>query len=723
MGRKRMAQNSAITKIILFLKMYRGREAENIILFLLYILMSSAISMVLFVQENNSLLIADGISKSSFSETDKMSILYESTENILGIIVVITLFAGVAGVMCLIHFRNQDYVKSMVVLRIYGMREKDIIYKAGADALIYGIISCAFGYVIGYGLFKGFTRDILGTSYVLGVVSGHSVLILGKLLVFMPVLIILCNLYTDLKIINIPMVEVLYERNAEVRQKHLDDWIDDKDKLVKCIANSKSVAFALCIFIMFYAFTAFHIDGAAFKVLIIITAIIFVFSYILFKLFFKLFADRIRENKELHTMRDITRCFMCARKRRDILLACVISMGTVLICIVSNIRFNISGILRSAYRDNMGYSILVRVDDYEDRVNVKETLNKMKISYTSAYSKLMDYSDLAGVEESDDGGKFWALVIDERTDDNRHFHVPEHGAVVENYFANRCGLIEQGGSYGDIQGNQKYNVQANSGQISDEYFNSEQGNSRQKNEEKSNNEQENNKQKKSEQGQSEQMNIGQDIKFFGGHISSWQLSDTDQYLSLVNYNVMINYNDWKLGIDEEWSPIFLIDASKLQEKMIADAVSDYDCHIESASGLIDEISQLMKDYMRIIAVTAATLILVISSVFYTLIRKDLISRRTELYLYRVFGATGSQADMVVFGEYIIIALVSSVVVTVAVLIIGELYFYYGLHKHFPFSVPILLITAGTAMIFIFACCKASGFISRKGAGVQVIRDE
>lgn len=657
MGRKRMAQNSAITKIILFLKMYRGREAENIILFLLYILMSSAISMVLFVQENNSLLIADGISKSSFSETDKMSILYESTENILGIIVVITLFAGVAGVMCLIHFRNQDYVKSMVVLRIYGMREKDIIYKAGADALIYGIISCAFGYVIGYGLFKGFTRDILGTSYVLGVVSGHSVLILGKLLVFMPVLIILCNLYTDLKIINIPMVEVLYERNAEVRQKHLDDWIDDKDKLVKCIANSKSVAFALCIFIMFYAFTAFHIDGAAFKVLIIITAIIFVFSYILFKLFFKLFADRIRENKELHTMRDITRCFMCARKRRDILLACVISMGTVLICIVSNIRFNISGILRSAYRDNMGYSILVRVDDYEDRVNVKETLNEMKISYTSAYSKLMDYSDLAGVEESDDGGKFWALVIDERTDDNRHFHVPEHGAVVENYFANRCGLIEQ------------------------------------------------------------------DIKFFGGYISSWELSDTDQYLSLVNYNVMINYNDWKLGIDEEWSPIFLIDASKMQEKMIADAISDYDCHIESASGLIDEISQLMKDYMRIIAVTAATLILVVSSVFYTLIRKDLVSRRTELYLYQVFGATGLQADMIVFGEYIIIALVSSVVVTVAVLIIGELYFYYGLHKHFPFSVPILLITTGTAMIFIFACCKAAGFISRKGAGVQVIRDE
>lgn len=654
---KSLWDNNIVTKITLFLKLYRDKKAENIILLILYTLLSSAISMVLLVQENNGVLIADGISKGGFSETEKMSILYDSTENILGIIVVITLFAGVAGVMCLIHFRNQDYVKSMVVLRIYGMREKDIIYKAGADALIYGIISCAFGYVIGYGLFKGFTRDILGTSYVLGVVSGHSVLILGKLLVFMPVLIILCNLYTDLKIINIPMVEVLYERNAEVRQKHLDDWIDDKDKLVKCIANSKSVAFALCIFIMFYAFTAFHIDGAAFKVLIIITAIIFVFSYILFKLFFKLFADRIRENKELHTMRDITRCFMCARKRRDILLACVISMGTVLICIVSNIRFNISGILRSAYRDNMGYSILVRVDDYEDRVNVKETLNEMKISYTSAYSKLMDYSDLAGVEESDDGGKFWALVIDERTDDNRHFHVPEHGAVVENYFANRCGLI------------------------------------------------------------------GQDIKFFGGHISSWELSDTDQYLSLVNYNVMINYNDWKLGIDEEWSPIFLIDASKLQEEMIADAISDYDCHIESASGLIDEISKLMKDYMRIIAVTAATLILVISSVFYTLIRKDLVSRRTELYLYRIFGDTGSQADMVVFDEYIIIALVSSVVVTAVVLIIGELYFYYGLHKHFPFSVPILLITTGTAMIFIYACCRAAGFISRKGAGVQVIRDE
>lgn len=680
---KSLWDNNIVTKISLFLKLYRDKKAENIILLILYTLLSSAISMVLLVQENNGVLIADGISKGGFSETEKMSILYDSTENILGIIVVITLFAGVAGVMCLIHFRNQDYMKTMVILRIYGMNGKDIIYKALADALIYGIISCVFGYVIGYGLFKGFSRDILGADYVLGVVSGHSVLILGKLLVFMLVLIILCNLYTDLKIVNRPMVEVLYERNAEESRRPLNDRTDDEGKLANYITDSKYIAIAICLFIMLYVFSAFHIDGAAFKVLIIITAIIFVFSYILFKLFFKLFVGRIRNNKALHNLRDITRCFMYARNRRDILLACVISMGTVLICIVFNIRFNISGILRSAYRDNMGYSILVRCDDYEDRVNVREALNEMKIGYTSAYSKLMDYSDLAGVEESDDGGKFWALVIDERTEDNRHFRVPEHGVVVENYFAGRCGLVEQGGSYSDIQDNQKYNVQVNSGQISDE----------------------------------------QDIKFFGGYISSWELSDTDQYLSLVNYNVMINYNDWKLGIDEEWSPIFLIDASKMQEKMIADAISDYDCHIESASGLIDEISQLMKDYMRIIAVTAATLILVVSSVFYTLIRKDLVSRRTELYLYQVFGATGLQADMIVFGEYIIIALVSSVVVTVAVLIIGELYFYYGLHKHFPFSVPILLITTGTAMIFIFACCKAAGFISRKGAGVQVIRDE
>ncbi|MBR1597577.1 MAG: ABC transporter permease [Lachnospiraceae bacterium] len=708
MDGKRMSKNSVLTKITLFLKLYRGKKAENIILLLLYTLLSSAISMVLLVQENNSVLIADGISKGGFSETEKMSMLYDSTENILGIIVVITLFAGVAGVMCLIHFRNHELMKSMVILRTYGMNEKDILYKALADALIYGIISCFFGYVIGYGLFKGFSRDILGAGYIMGAVSGYSVLIFGKLLVFMPVLIILCNLYTDLAIVNRPIVEVLYERNAEISRRRLNGRTDDEGKLAKYIIDSRYAAIALCVFIMLYAFAAFHIDGAAFKALMIMAAFIFAFSYILFKLFFRLFVDRVRNNKALHTLRDITRCFMCARKRRDILLACVISMGTVLICIVSNIRFNISGILRSAYQDNMGYSILVRCDDYEDRVNVREALKEMKIGYTSAYSKLMDYSDLAGIEEPDDGGKFWALVIDEGTDDNTHFRVPEHGVVVESYFAGRCGLMEQGGSYGDIQGNQKYNVQANNGQISDEYFNSEQGN---------------NRQKKSEQGQSEQMNIEQDIKLFGGHISSWQLSDTDQYLSLVNYNVMINYNDWKLGIDEEWSPIFLIDASKLQEKMIADAVSDYDCHIESASGLIDEISQLMKDYMRIIAVTAATLILVISSVFYTLIRKDLISRRTELYMYRVFGATGSQADMVVFGEYIIIALVSSVVVTVAVLIIGELYFYYGLHKHFPFSVPILLITAGTAMIFIFVCCKAAGFISRKGAGVQVIRDE
>ena len=223
----RGCQNSSITKITLFLKLYRGKLAENIILLLLYTLLSSAISMVLLVQENNSALIADGISKGGFSETEKMSILYDSTENILGIIVVITLFAGVAGVMCLIHFRNRELMKSMVILRIYGMNEKDILYKALADAVIYGIISCVFGYVMGYGLFKGFSRDILGADYIMGAVSGHSVLIFGKLLVFMPVLIILCNLYTDLAIVNRPIVEVLYERNAEISRRHLNGRTDD----------------------------------------------------------------------------------------------------------------------------------------------------------------------------------------------------------------------------------------------------------------------------------------------------------------------------------------------------------------------------------------------------------------------------------------------------------------------------------------------------------------
>lgn len=663
-------------KIGLFLKLYRGRHTENVILMVLYILMVSAVSMVLFVQDNNEALIAKQLTDSGLGDMSVIAKTIESTENIFGIIVLITLFVGAAGTICLIYFRNQSSEKSQAILRIFGMKKKDIVVKALLDAVIYGGAAGVAGLPAGYGLFVGFSKDIMGEAASVGILSPHSAAIFAKAEIFMLLIIILSNLYADYRMMSRPVVELLYERNGE----HAG-------------INTGKNALLIPIMVLLvtaYVSMVFHVSIGTLRIMLCISGIISFLSYLLFLIFFKVLVQGKRKRRHISSVADIIRCFMCRRSRRDILLSCVISMGTVLICIAANVRFNIGGILRSAYRDNMGYSILVRVDDYSYKDNVEAVLDDMGIGYTFAYSKLMNYSDLNGIEGMGENDKLYVLVIGKQTDNNEHFSVPAHSVIVENYFANKCGLKKGIYEYPEgeaVFGNSEQGYIENNFENNDSIMNSA------------------------------------DIDLFGSHVTSWSLSEDNQYLSLVNYNVMINDSDWGLGIGEAWSPIFLIDASVSEEKEIDRAISGYSCHIESATEIIDEIKNIMTDYFRIIIVMAAALILVISSVFYTLIRKDLTGRRTELFLYRVFGASGHQADMVIFGEYTIIAVVSAMVVTVTVLGLGELYFYYGLRKHFPFSAPILLITTGAAMIFVFLCCKLAEAVSRRGVDVYVIRDE
>ena len=94
-----------------------------------------------------------------------------------------------------------------------------------------------------------------------------------------------------------------------------------------------------------------------------------------------------------------------------------------------------------------------------------------------------------------------------------------------------------------------------------------------------------------------------------------------------------------------------------------------------------------------------------------------------MYLYRVFGASFAKAQKVVFYEYTLIALVSSLAVSFAVMVCGELYFYLGLHKHYPLSIPITAATTALAVIFIFLCCQAAGYVNARSAGLEIIRDE
>lgn len=210
---------------------------------------------------------------------------------------------------------------------------------------------------------------------------------------------------------------------------------------------------------------------------------------------------------------------------------------------------------------------------------------------------------------------------------------------------------------------------------------------------------------------------------FGG--DAFYLGDfkDNQYLSLISYNVVINKEDWRLGIDKSWDAVYLIDADLSREEELQELLAAYACHIESASKLIDELKKGMSDYLDVLVVVAGMILLVTVSVFYTVIRSDLRKRKTELYLYRIYGASFHEAQKVIFYEYIAIALITSFAVSFSIMFCGELYFYCGLKKHFPLSIPIMAATTGFAVLFIFICCQAAGIVNTRDTGLEVIRDE
>ena len=205
----------------------------------------------------------------------------------------------------------------------------------------------------------------------------------------------------------------------------------------------------------------------------------------------------------------------------------------------------------------------------------------------------------------------------------------------------------------------------------------------------------------------------------------------------MNYNVIINREDWKLGIDETWSPVFLIDASVAEEKRILETIvkshvdqengmrqtDQINCHIESAAELIGEVTNLLSDYISLILLTVSMIAVVTVAIFFTVIRTDLRSRKTEMYLYRIFGAAERQAQGIIFGEYVMISLIASCAVSFTVMLCGELYFYLGLKKHFPLSVPVILLTTGAAGLMVMGCCSLTGYLNRKNTKMEVIRDE
>lgn len=630
----------------LFLTLYRKKYAENILICLLFSLLGTAISMALFVQENNESLVQNQLTRSGVvKEADvenamkNLSVAFENTENVLGTIAIAAVIVGVIGGLCLIGFRNQSAIKAIVMMHMFGMQKKDLVLKAAIDAFFFGVLSSVSGYFGGYFLFRHFSEKILLSQNVVRLFSVPALSVYWKALALNVFIVFWGNLYMDLKAVETPVTEYLYGRKGQ-RKGGMYNY----------------VLMAEVIGIAGYSLQVFHVNRKVLLISGIVILLLAAVLFLLFHFFFGVFTKRKRRTMRINKPGDLSFCFLCSRNKRDAVLSIVISIGTIILCLATNILFNIGGILRSAYRDNMGYTSVVFVEDYSAKDEIGQVLDENGFTYTFGFSRLMNYSELAGMEQEE--GQFWALLIGSQTDHNAHFLVPEGTFIGEKYFENCCNLIS---------------------------------------------------------GESSAI-FGEPL-IYGGSMAD------NQYLSLVSYSFIVNASDWNLGIDDRFHPVYLMDVSVPEEARIKELLKGYGCHLDSASEMIDEIKAGMAEYLDLLAIVAGMIFLVTVTIFYTVISSDLNKRKTELYLYRIYGASFEKAQKVIFHEYLMMALVASLAVSFTVMFCGELYFYYGLRKHFPLSLPIMAATTGFAVLFIVLCCQLAGGIHARTAGLEAIRDE
>lgn len=216
---------------------------------------------------------------------------------------------------------------------------------------------------------------------------------------------------------------------------------------------------------------------------------------------------------------------------------------------------------------------------------------------------------------------------------------------------------------------------------------------------------------------------GQSYNFFGEQSYCVGRLQDNQALSLVSYNFLVHEENWRLGLDESWSAVLLLNVNKIQEQEIQELIKRHPCQIETATMITDALSELMRDYLSIVTVVGSLLILVVGSIFCSMIGSDLRQRKKEVYLYRIYGAAKKQALQVIYREYFLLAWIAAFGVVFAVTIIGEAFFLFMLKKHYPISGPVVFITSFLVTLFVLICCVVAEKIYMRHAGTEMIRDE
>lgn len=631
-----------MNRITFFLKLNYKNRARSILLFFVFLIAAGVLSSSLLIRKNNRLFYEVQLNNSFAGGTafmQEFGIISDSISAVLSVLSMSGVIILIWGALVLFLFRDLSMRDAYAICRIYGMRMGDIFFKAFTDMTVYGILPGIPGSMLGYRVFTLLSERLSGikAGFPLFSPDVFSVLLLVVLILIITAGI--SSLISGMFVFEKNIVSVFYERKENAKYQ-------------------KTLYVALAGLVLCYCALrlAFGREIRYLRIIAIIIAVPSFMLFLVFRLVFTAGTKKYRNHRKLESIKGLSFRFLCTRHRRDAVLAATVSVGAILICFVMNVEFNLDGILRDSYRDNLGYSTGVRVKGVENAAKISSLLDGNGYLYTQVYSKLMDYADLKGCENVE--GQFWIALVGGQTADNGHFFVEKGCFKAENRFIYLCGLTE-GNSYG----------------------------------------------------------------LFGNDLYFLDRQSENQALSLINYNVILNASDYGYYLDDSWSIVYLLDIGTAQEKELARLMEGEQCKIETASLLIDELNSILSEYLLFVAAVGAMLVIVTGTFFYSIIKNDIQERRRELCLYRIFGASEKEAAGVVFGEYIMVALTSSLSVVFVIMALGEVYFMYMLKRHYPLSIIVTILTTLIITVFVIICCLMAQRASRRNDAVAYLRDE
>lgn len=602
----------------------------NLLLFLIFLFAAAILSAAFFLRIGSAALDTWG---------PEYRLMVSEINRTLGIFSFAALLIVTWGGMTLFFFRNRKIACSLGICKIFGMKRQDLCLFAVTDWLILGITAGLSGSLAGFKLAEILTKRLFPDTNLLSftpVQIAHvlfSVNLLLSVLTFGGSLSAFCAVYEK-------KYATLFLDREESENNHPGMGI-----------------FSITIFLLLLLAARLFPDAWQINnILLLICGLLAGILFCLFRFFFSFYSNCRRNRHPLRSPRDVSLCFLCSRNTRAAGLAAMISVGALLLCFAGNLIFNFSGILRESYRKNMGYTVCLRVTDWQKRTAIGQMLAENGYTYTCLYSKLMDYHELDSCETMN--GKFWAAVIHEQTDNNPHFQTPRYGFLAEKFFSGQLGLKQ--GAFSDA--------------------------------------------------------LGDHLQYIG------ELTD-NQALSLISYNFLVNESDWKYDLDNSYSCVYLLDISKSEEERLRQLSDTLPCETETASELVDTLCQTMKTYFSIVILMFVMLLAITTAFYFTTIQSDLRQRETEFLLYRIYGASKQTVKGIFLGEYLWIGFIASFCVIFVEMLLFELFFYFFLRRHYPLSLPVLLITTLFVNGFIFLCCTAANLQVSHNRQTEIIRDE